>query len=149
MTLLHAFKYGGRFELARSVAPFLAMQLAKLQWPLPDLLVPIPQTWGHRLLRGYNPSYLLAEELGRLLQIPCVNALKRRGVERPQSVLGKRERSALSAHTFVLKSNKVINRRVLLIDDVCTTGKTLLSAAERLYEGAPKSVHALALCIAY
>ncbi len=146
VSLIHHFKYGRRFHLARALAPFLGAQLASLEWPYPDLLVPIPQTSGHRLIRGYNPSLLLAREMGKLLKIPVASLLKRRAVSIPQSALKRDERLALSVETFQWRiKSGATDKTILLIDDVCTTGSTLRLAAERLKEGFPAGIYGLAL----
>ena len=76
-SLVKKMKYAQQPYLAKGMAAFLVAQFDRLQWPLPDALVPIPLSWTRRLERGYNQSFLLAEAMGALLQRPVWDILKR------------------------------------------------------------------------
>lgn len=148
VTLLHRFKYGGQFGLAKVLAAFLVVQLGQLEWDTIDCLVPVPQTVGHRVLRGYNPSALLAKAMGKLLKIPVYSALKRCGERMPQSTLTREDRLTLKADHFTIKHlDRIIDKRVLIIDDVITTGQTLGACALKLKEASPARLYGLACCI--
>lgn len=143
-SLLQQFKLHRRFALANSLAPFLVLQWAALKWPLPDLIIPIPQTLSHRLQLGYNPSHLLATQLGLLLNTPVASLLKREGVTVSQTSLPLIERAALSSETFQWKTRKPpADQILLLIDDSMVTGATLRKAAERLKEAFPGQIFGL------
>ena len=146
VSLLHQLKFNKRFAIASALAPFLYLQWAVLQWPLPDLIVPIPQSLSHRLLRGYNPSFLLAQALGKFLNVPVAALLKREGVLIPQTALTHTERQELSVDTFQWKTKRSIaDQTILIIDDRLVTGATLRMAAARLKEGLPSQIFGLAL----
>ena len=58
-SLIRTLKYRNRPYLAKSAAAFLAAQFARLDWPMPDLLVPVPMPWLRKVARGYNQAELL------------------------------------------------------------------------------------------
>ena len=146
VSLLKQLKYHKRFAIARGLAPLLTMQWAALEWPQPDLIVPIPQTSSHRLQRGYNASQLLAQELGKQLKVPVASLLKRKGVIQSQTHLFSSERQDLSLETFQFKTKRPLaDQTLLLIDDTIVTGATLRKAAERLKERHPTQIYGLAL----
>lgn len=125
----------------------MAYQFLQLEWPKPDLIVPIPLTFTHQLSRGYNQSLLLAEELGKILDIPVKSILKRKFGDYSQAGLSFKQRVALAENTFSLKDkNSIQDLTILLIDDVVTTGTTLKLAAEALQEGFPSHIYGMTLC---
>ena len=146
--LVRALKFGGRSELAKIAASFMAVQLLSSNWPLPDLLVPVPQSLTHRLLRGYNPSLLLAQALSRLINRPVQELLKRQGWEFSQTGRSEEQRKMLDQESFAWKKRESIaDLHLLLIDDVMTTGTTLEHCKRRLQEGFPKRIDTLVLCL--
>lgn len=147
-TLLKQFKHGAQPYLAKSAASFLIMQFFRLDWPLPDLIVPLPQAVLHGIERGYNQSLLLAEVVGSLLERPVVQLLKKEGGKYSQTGLNRRQRQKNVMDTLSLKKKnfQYADQTVLLIDDVFTTGSTLQSAAHTLLKHRPASIYALTLC---
>ena len=144
---VHRLKYGHSPYLAKSAAAFMLMQFLRLDWPLPDLIVPVPQSRLRAFRRGYNQSLLLAQHLGKLLERPVADVLKRHSGGFSQSGLTKEQRLALSATCFSWKKNQVISDKIiLLVDDVLTTGTTLNHCAERLQEGFPAHIYGLTFC---
>jgi ComF family protein len=96
--------------------------------------------------RGYNQSELLAGQLGRLLDMP-VNAstLQRVRNTKSQMQLGADERHKNVIDAFACKDKQMQNLRIILIDDVCTTGSTLDACAAALKESNVSSVWGLTL----
>ena len=125
----------------------MTIQFFKLDWPLPDIIVPVPLSFSHRLSRGYNQSFLIAKEMGHLLQRSAKELLKRRQYDFPQAELGKKERTNLSPESFKWRTREQVSDQiVLLIDDVMTTRTTLNHCASRLQEGFPKYIYAMTFC---
>lgn len=101
-----------------------------------DGIVPVPLHWTRWLARGYNQSELLAEQIGRHLGIPVVPAIRRSRRTRQQARLDLSARQTNVSGSFKLCSAIVVrDRRLLLVDDVMTTGATLSAAASVLEAG--------------
>lgn len=146
-TLIKKMKYENQPHLAKSLAPFLALQWARLQWEKPDWILPIPLTWHHQFKRGYNQSALLAQELSAFLSIPLLSCLHRTGVSHSQAKVSKALRLQLSPLAFHVKEpTKLFGASLLIIDDVMTTGSTLQASGEALLPYSPKNIRALVLC---
>ena len=75
-TLVKQLKYRHKPWLAKGLAAYLTFQLAQLEWPSPDLIIPMPISWLRKLERGYNQSLLIAKELALLLGIPVYDVLR-------------------------------------------------------------------------
>ena len=146
-TLLKKMKYENQPYLAKSLAPFLALQWARLQWETPDWILPIPLTWHHQFKRGYYQGALLAQELSVFLHVPILSCLQRSGVGHSQAKFSKALRLQLSPLAFHVKEpTKLFGASLLIIDDVMTTGSTLQAVAEALSPYSPKNIRALVLC---
>lgn len=134
--LILPLKYASRIDLA----PLLARHMARAGADLlatADLLVPVPLHRLRLLRRGYNQALLLARALARLTALPVLpNALTRR---RATPLLGERppeERAALLAQAGIAVRRRhlphIAGRRILLIDDVLTSGATAETCARAL-----------------
>ncbi len=96
--------------------------------------------------RGYNQATLLAREFSPSLRCPVVeDELVRVKATIPQIDLSAEQRRANVQHAFKCTKGGLAGRRVLLIDDVCTTGATLEAAAAALYQAGAKSVWSFTL----
>lgn len=96
----------------------------------PELVVPVPLPWTRRLVRGFNQAERFGRPLARGLGIPCREALARPAFAAPQSRLARAARVRRRAGDFRLRRPaQVAGRRVLLVDDVFTTGATARAAA--------------------
>jgi ComF family protein len=142
---VHHLKYSGRAGLAEPLGVYL-----EARWrlaPLPaDLIVPVPLHAARQRERGYNQSALLAVPLSRVSKLPVAeSALERVKATTPQVALNAVERKANVRAAFEACSDLVRGRRVLLMDDVCTTGATLESSSIALRQAGAASVWALTL----
>jgi ComF family protein len=142
---IHHLKYSGRTSLAEPLGSFL---IARWQAsPLPaDMIVPVPLHQARLRERGYNQSTLLAGPLARASDLPIVEAaLQRVKATMPQVALNAAERKANVQDAFEARADLVQGKRILLIDDVCTTGATLEACSHALKRAGAKSVWALTL----
>ena len=110
-----------------------------------DVIVPIPLHYTRLIKRRYNQSALLAGELGRLCGVPVdVRAVVRHCKTKPQVEFSGHERVKNVKNAFSVKYPAVLKgRRVLLLDDVMTTGSTLRECAKAILKAGAVSVDAL------
>jgi len=136
---VHHLKYRGWWRVAEGMAPAMR-RLAPLRGGV--VLVPVPLGAARRRERGYNQSEMLAAALSRLLDIPMRPDLLRRAreTERQTSLAPDARRANLSG-AFV--GRPAGPRRPVLVDDVFTTGATLLAAAEALLAAGATEVRAV------
>jgi competence protein ComFC len=140
---LHSLKYYSDRILADRL-----ISLAYGHWCLPawefDLLLPVPLGKIREERRGFNQSLLLAESLSRIVGIPVDFSSLARIRETPTQVgLSVQARKDNVSNAF--QAGSVKGRKLLLVDDVCTTGATLQSCAEALIEAGASRVGALTL----
>lgn len=136
---IHQLKYEGQFAVAHPLAHI--MQSAwQSEWPLPELLIPVPLHPTRQKKRSFNQSALLAKSISNSMEIEYLpDALYRVRQTPPQVGLSARDRQKNVEDAF-WANNKVAERSVLLIDDVYTTGATLSSAAFALRRAGARSV---------
>ncbi|WP_141611546.1 ComF family protein [Litorilinea aerophila] len=147
---IHAFKYGGRPELAQSLGRYLVVAFGEADWDTPvDLVVPVPLHRDRLAERGYNQSQLLAQALCRWLHLPLgTDALTRVRQTRQQVGLDAAARQENVLEAFVASSAAVQGRTLLLVDDVYTTGATLKACAAAALEAGATRVYGLTLAMA-
>ena len=141
--IIHALKYSGRHLLARPLAERMRQRGQELLEDV-DYVVPVPLHWRRQYHRGFNQ----AREIARHLGPPVVDALVRRRSTRPQVELASDRRRANVEGAFGLRHqwlriSRVADLRMVLVDDVSTTGATLEACARVLREGGASEVYAL------
>ena len=141
---VHALKYNHLSALARPMGEIMAAYVEAEALPV-DMVVPVPLFGRRRRLRGYNQSALLAREVARLCGLPLAErGLARRRDTPPQArSVDAEARRRNVAGAFAAAPRRVEGRRVLLIDDVMTTGATLDACAQALRQAGAASVWAL------
>ena len=128
-------------ELGRAVADALAPQLAAC-----DAVVPVPLHWRRQLGRGYNQAERIARPLAAALDRPCREWLRRPGSAPAQAQLDRAARLRGPRGAFLARrSADLEGARVLLVDDVVTTGSTLDAAARALRAAGAARVWAVAV----
>ena len=134
--MIHRFKYQNFKALAPSLAQLLAQYLDKSPMAV-QVVVPVPLYPRRLKQRGYNQAALLARELSKLSSLPFLDgALARRRDSSPQArTLNAAERWVNVAEAFTCLGREVRGKRVLLVDDVCTTGATMDACARVLIKG--------------
>jgi ComF family protein len=142
--LIHLFKYKRMKPLAKELSAQLARALPRDQRF--DIVVPMPLHWRRQWQRGFNQSELLARATARRSGIPMVNAVRRTRATATQAGLSHAKRRENVAGAFRVKNRRAVEgRRILLIDDVMTTGTTASACALALKRAGAKSVSLLAL----
>ncbi len=107
-----------------------------------DAVLPVPLHWIRRWQRGFNQSEFLAEALARELNVPLLKGLKRTKRVADQKLLGGPERRKNLRDAFrAVTSINFKDRRLLLVDDVSTSGATASACARILRDSGAKEVH--------
>lgn len=144
-TALHKLKYGRDMALGEVLARPLTTQLMELKWAV-DLVTPVPLGVARQAQRGYNQAALLAWPLALSSGIAYQpHALAKVRETRTQVGLSMVERKQNVTAAFQARPKIVANKRVLLVDDVTTSGATLNACAEALFQAGASLVYALTL----
>lgn len=153
--LIIALKYRGYGEVADFIVRTALTEGILLPKPgAIDLVLPVPIESGRLERRGYNQSGLLAKALARHYGVPCrENYLLRYRGSHSQTTLDKEERRENAQESFFLTSHSshlasLRGQRVLLVDDLLTTGATLLSLTDLLEQCGVREVHVFVAAVA-
>ncbi len=154
--VVHCFKYKGKLQLANPLAELL-LTAFRLFWEPDsiDIILPVPLHIKRFRMRGFNQAYLLVRNWNALigqypnrpdgLQIER-NLLVRAAATTPQSALGRADRAVNIKNAFDLTDpDKVKDKRILLVDDVYTTGATVNECTRLLRNSGTRQVDVLTL----
>jgi len=138
---VHAFKFRGGRRLAPILGQVMRAHLKRRPLRV-DLVVPVPMAPGRRRERGYNQAELLAREIAVVVGGALDETVLQR-VDRPaQQTLNAAER-LVNLTSAIHARRPVSEERVLLVDDVATTGATISACAEALASAGARNVRAL------
>ncbi len=141
---MHKFKYGDERHLARNFA--VCMSLPE-EWEF-DCIIPVPLHEKRERQRGYNQSLLIAKELAKKCGKPVeLRMLNRVADTPPQAEMNKEERQKNMERAFSAAPS-ASGRAILLVDDVVTTGSTLMACAAALKSARAARVYAACACAA-
>lgn len=141
--LVRLYKFGQARIAAQPMADLMAQNFLRSHLPGDYLIVPVPTATSRVRQRGFDHSSLLAKLLARKLRLDYYPALRRLGQTRQ---LGSKRDDRLTqlASSFVVKNpRQILGRDILLIDDVITTGGTLIEATKALRAAGAGRVDAL------
>ncbi|MFZ1200844.1 MAG: ComF family protein [Desulfobacterales bacterium] len=156
MALVQAFKYRAKVQLSQPLGRLLATAHRRF-WPAADidLVLPVPLHGGRFRHRGFNQAFLLIKEWvasdSFLMGGPAAGIIVKDAVVRirptpPQTGLGRRDRMRNIKKAFRVERRQVIaERRILLVDDVYTTGATVDECAKTLLRAGAARVDVLTL----
>lgn len=148
---IHQFKYQFLEVLSLPLGRFLIEQLEKDRLATgilsgQPLLLPVPLHPRRENWRGFNQSVLLARDLVRLRPtLTMGTGLTRTRDTSPQMKLDREARLHNVNHAFEYRGHDLLGQTIVLIDDVCTTGATLLACATALKKANPKAIYAAVL----
>ena len=144
------YKFGGRRGYAAAYGRLLAMKLHRMGWEDCDCITWIPISRRRQFRRGFDQSQLIARVVAQELGVPLAAAVKKIRHTKPQSLMGdaaQRRANILGAYR-VTDPESVIGKRVLLIDDIVTTGATASECARVLLTAGAKEVKLATVAVA-
>jgi ComF family protein len=131
--VVRAFKFRGCDFLGAELARAGLVRLSPEDLGGPEIVVPVPLPWTRRLVRGFNQAERFGRPLARALGVPFLELLSRPAFAGRQARRVRADRLRRGTAGFgVRRARPIRARRVLLVDDVFTTGATARSAAECL-----------------
>jgi predicted amidophosphoribosyltransferase len=140
--LVHALKFRGRTAAADVMAAQIVANAPAGLLAGPALLVPAPTHPARRRERGFDQAQAIARRLGRRASLPVACVLARGGPVTTQVGSGRSARAASVTHS--LRAAREVSGRVILVDDVHTTGATLDACARALRGAGAREVIAVA-----
>jgi len=145
-TMVHAIKYGDRLDLAPVMARWMGRAGAELMGEA-DVMMPVPLHWRRMWARRFNQSAALCNTLSKNSGLPANFTALRRVKATPQQVgLSKSERASNVQGAFRVAAEargEIRQRRILLIDDVLTSGATVDACARALLRAGARQVDVL------
>lgn len=143
------FKYHNRREYAKFYAQEMYHHCGRfLHFCKPDVILPIPVHKQKRRQRGFNQAELVAKELGKLIHVPVdTSYLTRKEKTIPQKELTRQQRKENLKNAFAIRKTGKIYERVLLVDDIYTTGATIDAVSEILRKNQTKIIFFLTICV--
>ena len=144
---VYRLKFGGRRYLAAFIAEAMVDHYLDCDFEC-DCVVAVPLSAKRKRKRGYNQAELIAEELSSRLKLPLIDgALVKTKENKSHAKLKRREREENVRGVYEVTSPEAFKgRRVLVVDDVMTTGATLGEVSRVLYKARARSVEALTYC---
>lgn len=144
--------YRIKYENKREYIDFFVDEIIKLHekeimsWQC-DLIVPVPLYKNKKIKRGFNQAEVLASRLSKKLSIPYVNALSRINDTLPQKQLNNTQRKKNLEKAFKINKNIVELNRVIIVDDIYTTGSTIDECSKILLAHGAEEVYFICLSI--
>ena len=146
---IYKFKYHNR----RSYSAFYGDAISKvygreiLRWNA-DVIIPVPIHYKRRIKRGYNQAELIARELGDKIGVPVDEKyLFRITNTRPMKELDKIDRKKNVEKAFIIYKNVVKYKKIILVDDIYTTGSTLDACSKVLLEAGANEIYFVSLSV--
>ena len=144
---LHAFKFRGRKDVGRALVRTLEERIVLMASDF-DVIVPLPVTEKRLKSRGFNQSFIVSEEISRITGKPIdYNTLRKTRETRDQYTLPREERKRNLVRAFSIEGSgeALGGRRVLLVDDLYTTGNTAREASKTMARAKTKAILFFAL----
>ncbi|MBN2057295.1 MAG: ComF family protein [Candidatus Saganbacteria bacterium] len=145
---IHRFKFNGRKRLAEPLGVLMVEYLSSMPSLDPaelDMIVPVPLHPRRLRERGFNQVELLGSVLGKYFGLPLSPVLHRVRDTRAQFDLPREERFKNIIGAFAVNNGQVAGKRVILLDDIYTTGATLSECAKALSEAGANRVEVVTL----
>jgi ComF family protein len=148
MSAIHSFKYGGKIQTGVALGEMMARRIySGISIRDFSLIIPIPLHPKRLRERGFNQSLILARQIARGQSLPVdYRSLERAIDTAPQTALKKTERSRNVKGAFIVNNRDAVKgKKILLVDDVLTTGSTVRECARILLASGAEDVAVLTL----
>ncbi len=144
---IHRFKFEDKSYLYRTFHSYMMETLSRNNIMDFDVIIPVPVHWRKEATRGYNQAYLLAKPIAmKMEKLILKDCLVKSRWTKEQNTLSAYERNNNLIDSFrVKKRERILGKRILLIDDIFTTGSTLKICSQILVEAGAAEVIALTL----
>jgi competence protein ComFC len=149
--LIYAFKYGQLLNLGKRLGSILGEKIKEDKRFLEcDFLIPVPLHSSRKRKRGFNQSEILALAISEKIGLPVLeDVLKRKKRTKDQTTLNAKQREENVRGAFSVKNeDRIVDKQIILVDDVMTTGATLKECARNLVEAGAKEVLGLTVAVA-
>ena len=145
--IIHKLKYDGGQYLAEILAYFMANKVIEYEFDF-DAILYVPMHHKRKAERGYNQSKLLALEIGKILDKPVLeNVISKTKHTKNQADLSFKLRSENLKNSFeILDKDAIKGKRILLVDDVFTTGSTVEEISRTLKQAKVKEINVITFC---
>ena len=148
-SLIHRYKFGGEYALADLFSSMLYERIKDIKELHEfDFITSVPISRKRFLTRGFNQAELIARKVSEMLDIPYVICIHKCRHTIAQSVLKKRKRVDNIKNAFIADSERVSRKRILLVDDIITTGSTMNECAKELFSKKADYVAGISFAIA-
>ena len=147
---IHRFKFGNARRYADVYGRILAVKLQNMELDSFDIISWVPISWQRRFTRGYDQSQILADALSKELGVKPEKVLRKIRSTPPQSGIpdAAGRRANVQGAYKVLSPGAVAGKRILLVDDVVTTGATASECARMLTIAGAKEVNLATIAVA-
>ena len=148
--IIHSLKYNNRPEVGYNLSLTYAKELKEYGFfENIDCIIPVPLHWKRQRKRHYNQSFYIAKGINKVTGIPIYNNVIKRVVNNlSQTKMNSSERRNNVDGIFQLKKqDKISNKHILLVDDVTTTGATIISCAKELSKAPNTKISVLTLAL--
>lgn len=144
--ILKEVKYKNNEALLKLITREFIFQIEKLYLTSKfDFIIPMPESYKTSKKRNYNPCNYLAKKIAKQLNVSLINIIKKRRNVKPQASLIDADRFKNIKNAFYIKRNKIENKKLLVIDDVITSGASLMEITKLCLSKNATSISFLAL----
>ncbi len=147
-TSMYAFKYGNRRAKAKDYVKEILRTNGRWLYEIDvDYIIAVPMYLKKEKRRGYNQAKVLAKELSKAIKVPFLeDAVLRINNTKPMKELDAAGRRSNLEKAFILNTSVVKLRKILLVDDIYTTGSTYDAVSEVLLKGGAESIYCMSIC---
>jgi ComF family protein len=148
-TILHSLKYNGKFLLGKHLGELAAKQIyEEIKGWEADLIIPVPLHPLKKAERGYNQSEFICKGISSVLKIPYrTDILKRTRFTPSQTTMTFEERKE-NVHKAFAISKRINGKKIIIVDDVITTGATITECARVLKGNGVDEIFAFSIAVA-